>query len=72
MPTDNVNYRIMNPTNDVFEQRIAALEGAVAATAVSSGKFYKASLPMHQVLMIREPNRPSCSIPYHCYPLSSW
>jgi O-acetylhomoserine/O-acetylserine sulfhydrylase-like pyridoxal-dependent enzyme len=31
--------RISNPTNDVFEQRIAALEGAVAATAVSSGKF---------------------------------
>lgn len=28
----------MNPTNDVFEQRIAALEGGVAATAVSSGK----------------------------------
>ena len=27
----------MNPTNDVFEQRIAALEGGVAALAVSSG-----------------------------------
>jgi O-acetylhomoserine (thiol)-lyase len=29
--------RIMNPTNDVFEQRIAALEGGVGALAVSSG-----------------------------------
>lgn len=30
--------RIMNPTNDVFEKRIAALEGGVAALAVSSGQ----------------------------------
>lgn len=29
----------MNPTNDVFEKRIAALEGGVAAIAVSSGKL---------------------------------
>ncbi len=28
----------MNPTNDVFEQRMAALEGGVAALAVSSGQ----------------------------------
>ncbi|KAF9344054.1 Homocysteine synthase, partial [Mortierella sp. NVP85] len=28
----------MNPTNDVFEQRIAALEGGVAAAATSSGQ----------------------------------
>ncbi|KAG2212455.1 hypothetical protein INT46_007992 [Mucor plumbeus] len=34
----NIYSRISNPTNDVFEQRIAALEGAVAATAVSSGQ----------------------------------
>ncbi len=33
----NIYTRIMNPTNDVFEQRIAALEGGVAALAVSSG-----------------------------------
>ena len=32
----NIYTRIMNPTNDVFEQRIAALEGGVAALAVSS------------------------------------
>ncbi|CAN3376826.1 hypothetical protein DIURU_001607 [Diutina rugosa] len=30
--------RIMNPTNDVFEQRIAALEGGVGALATSSGQ----------------------------------
>lgn len=30
--------RIMNPTNDVFEKRIAALEGGAAALAVSSGQ----------------------------------
>lgn len=33
----NIYSRIMNPTNDVFEKRIAALEGGVAALAVSSG-----------------------------------
>jgi len=33
----NIYTRIMNPTNDVFEQRMAALEGGVGALAVSSG-----------------------------------
>ncbi|ALD22483.1 O-acetylhomoserine aminocarboxypropyltransferase/cysteine synthase family protein [Hymenobacter sp. DG25A] len=33
----NIYTRLMNPTTDVFEQRIAALEGGVAALAVSSG-----------------------------------
>lgn len=33
----NIYSRIMNPTNDVLEQRIAALEGGVAALAVASG-----------------------------------
>ena len=33
----NIYSRIMNPTNDVFEQRIAALEGGVAALSVASG-----------------------------------
>ncbi len=33
----NVYTRIMNPTSDVFEKRIAALEGGVAALAVGSG-----------------------------------
>jgi O-acetylhomoserine (thiol)-lyase len=34
----NIYSRIMNPTSDVFEQRIAALEGAPAALAVASGQ----------------------------------
>ncbi|MBW8323912.1 MAG: O-acetylhomoserine aminocarboxypropyltransferase/cysteine synthase [Prolixibacteraceae bacterium] len=33
----NIYTRIMNPTTDVFEQRIAALEGGVAALGVASG-----------------------------------
>jgi O-acetylhomoserine (thiol)-lyase len=33
----NIYTRIMNPTTDVFEQRIAALEGGVASLAVASG-----------------------------------
>ena len=33
----NIYTRIMNPTTDVFEQRIAALEGGVAAVATASG-----------------------------------
>ncbi|WP_161882532.1 O-acetylhomoserine aminocarboxypropyltransferase/cysteine synthase family protein [Deinococcus alpinitundrae] len=33
----NIYSRIMNPTTDVFEQRIAALEGGVGALAVASG-----------------------------------
>lgn len=35
--TGNIYTRIMNPTTDVFEQRIAALEGGIGALAVSSG-----------------------------------
>lgn len=34
----NIYTRIMNPTTAVFEERIAALEGGVAALAVSSGQ----------------------------------
>jgi O-acetylhomoserine (thiol)-lyase len=34
----NIYTRIMNPTTDVFEKRIAALEGGVAALAVGSGQ----------------------------------
>ncbi|ASS66077.1 MULTISPECIES: homocysteine synthase [unclassified Paenibacillus] len=33
----NIYTRIMNPTSDVFEKRVAALEGGAAALAVSSG-----------------------------------
>src|SRR3974390_844269 len=34
----NIYTRIMNPTNDVLEQRVAALEGGVAALALASGQ----------------------------------
>jgi O-acetylhomoserine (thiol)-lyase len=34
----NIYSRIMNPTTDVFEQRVAALEGGVGALATSSGQ----------------------------------
>ena len=33
----NIYTRIMNPTNDVLEQRVAALEGGIAALALSAG-----------------------------------
>lgn len=34
----NIYTRLMNPTTDVFEKRIAALDGGVGALAVSSGQ----------------------------------
>lgn len=34
----NIYSRIMNPTTDVFEKRVAALEGGVAALAMGSGQ----------------------------------
>lgn len=34
----NIYTRIMNPTTDVFEKRVAALEGGIAALATSSGQ----------------------------------
>ncbi|GAB3020240.1 O-acetylhomoserine aminocarboxypropyltransferase/cysteine synthase [Cyclobacterium sediminis] len=34
----NIYTRIMNPTSDVFEKRVAALEGGVAAVATASGQ----------------------------------
>lgn len=36
--TGNIYTRIMNPTQDAFEKRIAALEGGVGAVAVASGQ----------------------------------
>ena len=34
----NIYTRLMNPTNDVFERRVAALEGGTGALAVASGQ----------------------------------
>ena len=33
----NIYSRLMNPTHDVLEQRVAAMEGGAAGLAVSSG-----------------------------------
>jgi O-acetylhomoserine (thiol)-lyase len=38
----NIYSRIMNPTNDVFERRVAAIEGGTGALAVSSGQAAQA------------------------------
>ncbi|OGO30247.1 MAG: O-acetylhomoserine aminocarboxypropyltransferase [Chloroflexi bacterium RBG_16_56_11] len=38
----NIYTRIMNPTNDVFEKRVAALEGGTGALGVSSGQAAQA------------------------------
>ncbi len=45
----NIYTRIMNPTTDVFEKRIAALEGGVAAVATGSGQAAQL-LAMHNIL----------------------
>jgi len=34
----NIYTRLMNPTNDVFEKRVAAIEGGTGALAVASGQ----------------------------------
>src|ERR1039457_896265 len=39
----NIYTRIMNPTTDVFEQRVAALEGGVGALAFASGQAAEAA-----------------------------
>ncbi|MBX2923735.1 MAG: O-acetylhomoserine aminocarboxypropyltransferase/cysteine synthase [Chitinophagaceae bacterium] len=49
----NIYTRIMNPTTDVFEKRIAALEGGVAALATSSGQAAQL-LAFHNILQAGE------------------
>jgi O-acetylhomoserine (thiol)-lyase len=45
----NIYTRIMNPTTDVFEKRIAALEGGIAALAVASGQAAQL-IALHTIL----------------------
>lgn len=45
----NIYTRIMNPTTDVFEKRLAALEGGVAAVATASGQAAQ-FLALHNIL----------------------
>ncbi|HTJ12676.1 MAG TPA: O-acetylhomoserine aminocarboxypropyltransferase/cysteine synthase [Dinghuibacter sp.] len=46
----NIYTRIMNPTTDVFEKRIAALEAGVGAVAVGSGQAAQ-HLALHNLLL---------------------
>lgn len=46
----NIYTRIMNPTTDVFEQRMAALEGGTAAVAVASGQAAQ-FIALHNILL---------------------
>lgn len=46
----NIYTRIMNPTTDAFEKRIAALEGGVGAVAVGSGQASQ-FLALHNLLL---------------------
>ncbi|HYH56128.1 MAG TPA: O-acetylhomoserine aminocarboxypropyltransferase/cysteine synthase [Anseongella sp.] len=45
----NIYTRIMNPTTDVFEKRVAALEGGVAALGTASGQSAQL-LAMHNIM----------------------
>lgn len=45
----NIYTRLMNPTTDVFEKRIAALEGGVTALAVASGQAAQ-FIALHNIL----------------------
>lgn len=49
----NIYTRIMNPTTDVFEKRLAALEAGVAAVATSSGQAAQL-LALHNILQAGE------------------
>jgi len=48
----NIYTRIMNPTCDVFEQRVAALEGGVAIT-----KYFFVSIPFPGPIISSQPGR---------------
>ena len=48
----NIYGRLTNPTEDVFEKRIAALEGGVAALAVASGAAHTRSKTLHMQAII--------------------
>ena len=54
----NIYTRIMNPTNDVLEKRVAALEGGLACVSVGSGQaastfaILNVDMLIHQILRI--------------------
>ena len=55
----NIYTRIMNPTNDVLEKRVAALEGGIAGLAVSAGS----AAVNYSVLTIAEKGNNVVSVP---------
>jgi O-acetylhomoserine (thiol)-lyase len=55
----NIYTRIMNPTNDVLEQRVAALEGGIASLALSSGM----AAVTYSILTIAHAGRNVVSVP---------
>ncbi len=52
----NIYTRIINPTNDVFERRVAALEGGTGALAVASGQS-AISLALLTITQVGDENR---------------
>lgn len=55
----NIYTRIMNPTNDVLEQRVAALEGGIAGLALSAGS----AAVNYSILTIAEAGSNVVSVP---------
>ena len=55
----NIYTRIMNPTNDVLEKRVAALEGGVAGLALSAGS----AAVTYSILTIAQAGRNVVSVP---------
>ena len=55
----NIYTRIMNPTEDVLEKRVAALEGGVGALALASGMAaISYAIQTLSLIHISEPTRP--------------
>src|SRR3546814_10784985 len=58
----NIYTRIMNPTTDVFEKRVAALEGGVSALGTATGQSAQL-LALHTILQAGE----NCVTSSHLY-----
>ena len=74
----NIYGRLTNPTEDVFEKRIAALEGGSSALAVASGAAaltytFKRSAGLMGSLLFTKPDNRSCllSIPLRTFVISN-
>jgi len=70
----NIYGRLTNTTEDVFEKRIAALEGGVAALAVASGRGFRVrppsptpSRPWPRTAATSSPRKPSTAAPPTCW-----